>query len=193
MITVRPSRAGFRSIIASGMGLSIAGLVSGLFRGHGGIELLAPPIATIIAATLIALAFRANARVELAGDTITVRSLIGTRRTIPVDDVAIAVDARRVDAGAGVSGRLALLNSEGFALLRLNGSYWTSGGLRDLSRAFGERRDVLREPIRAREFIELHPHALSFRTRHPFLSSGLTLAAIVGVALGYVWFVDTAL
>ena len=191
MITVRPSRPGFSTIIASGVGLAIAGFVSGLFRGHSGAELFAPSLIVLAAATALAFGFRHNARVEVQGDTVTVRSLIGTSRSFPVDDVAVAVDARQVDAGSGPSGRIALLGSEGFALLRLNATYWDVESLHALTASFGERRALIEEPLRARELIERHPHALNARTKHPVIAFVVTIAAIALSAIGYVWLIDT--
>jgi len=191
VISVRPSRPGFSTIIASGVGLAIAGFVSGLFRGHTGLELFAPSAVVLAGAVALAYAFRHNARVEVHGDTVTVRSLLGTSRSFPVDDVALAVDARQVDTGSGPSGRVALLGSEGFALLRLHANYWDADSLHALTASFGERLELIEQPVAARELIARHPHALNARTKHPIIAFVTTLAAIALSALAYVWIIET--
>jgi len=191
VITVRPSRPGFSAIIASGVGLAIAGFVGGIFRGHSGFELFGPSLIALAVAVALAFGFRQNARVELQGDTVTVRSLIGTSRTFPVDDVATVVDAYQVDTGSGPSGRIAFLGSEGFALLRLNATYWEVDSLRTLTAAFGERLETLEEPVTVRQLIARHPHALNFRTQHPFITFVIIFVSIAISALTYVWLLET--
>ncbi|TBN55439.1 hypothetical protein EYE40_14630 [Glaciihabitans arcticus] len=190
MITVRASLSGQATILGSGFGLAVSGLISGFFRGHTGAQLFIPSLIVLAVMVLVALAFRVNSRITAEGDRITVRTLIGTSHGFAIDDVAELVDARHVETGFSPTARLAFLDAEGFALLRLRPRFWDSDALRALTSSFGEKRTVLPEVITARDLLERYPFAVGFRTRRPFLGFGLVLVAVFAVVLGYVWFLD---
>lgn len=190
MIEVRASLSGLATILGAGIGASVSGLISGFFRGHTGAQLLVPSLVAVGITLLVALAFRYNSRVSVEADSIAVRTLIGYTHRFAIEDVALVVDARHVDTGFSPSGRIAFLNVDGIALLRLRSNYWNRDGLRALTGSFGEKRVVLPELLTAHELIELYPLALDFRTRRPFLNYGLLIVGVAALAIGYVWLLE---
>ena len=152
----------------------MAGIGAGVFRAAlAGSATPALLVCAALAAAIIA-AFASvyvrNVRIEADSAGIRTFSIINDRNTITAHRIARVVIARAVSTPLfGTSARLAVLDANGAALLRLDADVWRAEKLLDASIAWSDRIEIVDEPMTSRQLTDRHPMALPFRLHHSVL------------------------
>ena len=187
MITVHPGAAARRRMVRTAIGFGITPVIGSLFTG-GNILVGLFVAAVVVPPYLLAVGFFVRrAYLTVTPDDVRKRTLLGRERIYQRSDDQCLVDAHAVQGSSQSrsSRHLALLDEDGFAVVRIRAAHWDDDDLGDFTSAFGDQLVEVDEVVTPNQLSVAFPYALPFGMRRPWVVVGIIMGvgAVLVVAL----------
>ena len=137
--------------------------------------------ASTVVVYAVALLLYRRVFIELDADSIVERPPIGRLRSHPLRGVAVvAVADTYRESSAEVVSLLFVGDSRGRRLLRMRGTFWEQGDIDRVTRAVGEERLQIHDPISVAELFERYPGSRYWFESNPAVWLGTAVLVTVG-------------
>ena len=165
----------------------VATLVTlGLSSGSWRVSVIAESVVLVL--FLIGLFLLQTTYLVISADSFTERGFFGRVITTPISEVRSMVIAHTFRTSSSETlPQLIVRNGRGERILRMRGSFWTEGSMREAAAAIGAPLEEPAEPLTSHQFFELYAGSAYWFEDRRGLAIGLVAGiglACVGIVLG---------